>query len=883
MVDLEEVTAGANIIVKVTNPDSPFEYDWHSLMQRSSTRTTTQPPSDGQSRHSCLNPYAASFQPNRGSILAQDEFVQALQPLWEIATMTQPDAHSGHVAVWFVDHLWQSPHGHQFRKVRLGEDFTDWQRLIENAWSGLRIQGTDIEFHLVEPKPSTVDPTIFAHVIVIQRPQGPWVTTLVTTVDISASVPEVRQMAVTTLEHILLDHVLQVVGLYEACVLSPITRFYKAWWRHQQLQLGRPLMGRSGYSIDIQHRTTISYFAIEGQDEVVTLQLQHLVRPPEKGERLTSDAVAQAHWPPFAEDPRTCDHVHFPTVGQHILEDWQNFETTVLTRVHHVHHFKERETPPQFIELPAIHSSEDAQAELEAWGFPCRAFLCGAHDAIFIVLHGETMPPGLVYVYCGQDPAVPNAVLVHQAAHEMREEEHMRLLHTKGFTKAVIRKIDLWNQNLLCVHFEDVQPQQDPPPQRLRTRTPWPTQQSRQIDSGKPFTFDQVSNEAPACLLHFDCQEAIRFLQGGRDLLWRDFQALALPEFIQQALESCTTIERIDRYVIFTDGSSQTCHKHKPPEWIAENDTSDAWAFVVLGEQYPDDPGQPAKIQFLGCHCQQVLYESQAEHHIGTDHVGSDAAETEAIFWAGLWRIAQNNRVPTAFLSDSRLVGDQAAGRIGSTVSAAPFRHLRAVFQTLSACLPNDGLCIEHVRSHTGDPFNEFADWLAKTEAQTSLFLKRQPVDMKTFGSLLQHLWMTVAGNHDLPPLTSTGFDVGPCRLPSRPSTEQTVAGNSFVPESQMAQFSLSFATANVRTFYRGDEGCPGKLAYVREQFVAHHLNFLGIQEACTPFLPFNNKFYVLPAEQNVANLELRFGPIWINHMRGLVDNHTNSAEMILL
>ena len=125
----------------------------------------------------------------------------------------------------------------------------------------------------------------------------------------------------------------------------------------------------------------------------------------------------------------------------------------------------------------------------------------------------------------------------------------------------------------------------------------------------------------------------------------------------------------------------------------------------------------------------------QAEHHIGTSHIGSDAAETEALFWAGLWRISQNNRIPTAFLSDSRLVGDQAAGRIGSIVSA--------------------GTCERFFRP--SDPFNELADWLAKQEAQSSLFLKRQPVNMQTFGSLLQHLWMAVVGHQDLPQLTASG------------------------------------------------------------------------------------------------------------------------------
>ena len=47
--------------------------------------------------------------------------------------------------------------------------------------------------------------------------------------------------------------------------------------------------------------------------------------------------------------------------------------------------------------------------------------------------------------------------------------------------------------------------------------------------------------------------------------------------------------------------------------------------------------------------------------------------------------------------------------------------------------LPRDRLRIEHVRSHTGDPFNELVDWLAKKEGLSSLYLRRQPVNCLPF------------------------------------------------------------------------------------------------------------------------------------------------------
>ena len=136
--------------------------------------------------------------------------------------------------------------------------------------------------------------------------------------------------------------------------------------------------------------------------------------------------------------------------------------------------------------------------------------------------------------------------------------------------------------------------------------------------------------------------------------------------------------------MIFTHGSSQAKQRHKPPEWIADHDISDSWAFAVFAEQYEGDPAQPARLQFFGWQCQQVIYESHAQHHIVTQKVGSDASETQALFWAGLWRLSRNSRIPTVFVRDSRLVGDQAAGRIGSSQADEPFRLLRAVSQALA-------------------------------------------------------------------------------------------------------------------------------------------------------------------------------------------------------
>ena len=253
------------------------------------------------------------------------------------------------------------------------------------------------------------------------------------------------------------------------------------------------------------------------------------------------------------------------------------------------------------------------------------------------------------------------------------------------------------------------------------------------------------------------------------------------------------------------------------------------------------------------------MYDQDAAHSIGTSRIGSDASETEALFWAGLWRLSRNEVVPTVFVSDSRLVGDQAAGRCGSTIKDMPYYNLRAVFQALHAGLPGQGLQVEHVRSHTGDPFNELVDWIAKREPHESQYLPRQAVNMCTFQSILRHLWIATAQTPDVPMLTTTGYSVPPIALPPDQPVSTVMPKKTCKPMT----FNISLGTANVRTFYRGEEGYPGKLQYVREQFQAHGLHFLGLQESrCDQGTSLQNHIYRIASGHHGGHLGVE---LWVN------------------
>ena len=57
----------------------------------------------------------------------------------------------------------------------------------------------------------------------------------------------------------------------------------------------------------------------------------------------------------------------------------------------------------------------------------------------------------------------------------------------------------------------------------------------------------------------------------------------------------------------------------------------------------------------------------------------------------------------------------QALGQIGTAHVDTSFASLRSCFQALDAAL-RDRVKVEHTPGHCGDPYNDFADWLAKEE-----------------------------------------------------------------------------------------------------------------------------------------------------------------------
>jgi len=97
---------------------------------------------------------------------APDPFLNDLFGLWDLLAFAWEDEpRSGTVLVWFVDHQWEVPHCLAPRAVRLSPAFREWRVHLWQAWADLVVLGTELEYHLVTPKPPTIERNIIAHVL----------------------------------------------------------------------------------------------------------------------------------------------------------------------------------------------------------------------------------------------------------------------------------------------------------------------------------------------------------------------------------------------------------------------------------------------------------------------------------------------------------------------------------------------------------------------------------------------------------------------------------------------------------------------------------------------------------------------------------------------
>lgn len=755
-----------------------------------------------------FNPAAPPFVPGADPLKLMSEFTQDIHALWiQEAFQWENEDKSCVFTTWLVHHNRDFRHCTRPREVRLHEDFTAWESQIRRTWQDELDEHSDLEFHLVTPTPQPIVGQVTGHIIIIKNQIDVLVTSLVTVIDHTRDEGHGRlqRMAATTHEHLRLEDILEVVGYGGACIPQNAPMNCRAWIGDERLHFRRPAPGRSGDHVHINvHRRV----APPG-DGLNLLQLQASTLSM-ADERLTQVTVAQV--------PGPSDHDH--------EREWDLDIATTFVRL--LRGTDDLAALPSFVEIHEPAAADAVATELSCFGIHCKVLLLGhGHDAVCLPIDWAPVPAECHLAYVDMTPMAPSAVFLHTTMQDAHDDtmEHMKILHSLGFEKAVIM-----NQIKHCRGFVEVQflvsvGQLEETSRPCKPTSTWPSRQPQVPD--EPMYEALPSSTTPSCLLSLGVTSAqlLEFFEHSRDqTLCQLTEGLDFPEVVKQHLQHLAPVDHIDRIIIYTDGSSHSGRYHVAPELVEEQHVPDAWAFVALGEQYHEDG---SVLTLLGWKAHQVRCTTDHQWHIGSRAIGPWVAEREAMIWAMLWRIGLNRRTPTIFRSDSSLTIGQAEGSLGAAHYDDTYGLLRGCHQLLSAALPEDCLRLEHIYGHNNDPWNEMADHLAKLEARTGLFLPRGEFCIAPWQPIIPYLWMVFGQQEGMPAHCHDGFAIPapnlppPCRLDD-PQLEST---------SFEVKFALSLATANVLSMSSKPQGHAGKVHYLREQMICHGLNFVGFQE----------------------------------------------------
>ena len=485
---------------------------------------------------------------------------------------------------------------------------------------------------------------------------------------------------------------------------------------------------------------------------------------------------------------------------------------------------------PDFIEVARPATAASIQQELTYWGHTCEVDLLEELDIAFAyIINGELQKMCKIFLSITNGQIIGPYYYLEPPQLE-NETIDMKFLHSKSHPKAVITSYRASLHSTVIANFEESFGTLEEHIAKPRQPPDWPAPQP----------------VAPAChmypqstleVAHTDRDSRVKIGKTTEELcgLHTNFEDLQLPVELHLFLNSIPLLGDVhpDRYIIYVDGSSQGQQQHHPIAWIEEHGIPDAWAMIVLAERYAT-PDQTHQLFLVGWTAQQVRYDSASRFYIGSTIPGSLTAEREGMTWAFLWRIGQNNMVPTLFRSDSQLTCDQASGSKGATFLDDSFLCLRGAYQLLDTALPRGHLELEHIYGHCGEPFNDFTDLMAKQEALSSFYLPRLKIDMTSWRTKLPHLWLLFAQHLGGPQHYDGYFHTPVPNLPN-PVTASPSMNPTRTHGMIHIKIQLSLCTANVLSMYNRPEGYAGKVGFLVEQFQAHCLLFGGIQEARTP------------------------------------------------
>eukprot|EP00435_Cladocopium_sp_Y103_P042425 s1518_g11.t1 len=810
--DLDPMPTHYRVVEDVNSSDSASSSDSTSILQlqfqlRHRGRLVTH--HDGTDFAALRRQYCATsettWQGLHGGVPLQELpwFERDLLPQWQNAAQDAPGGleRMARVLTWFNDHH-RYPLCADPREVALFDDVLEWRALMTRAWMDLITDEQQLHFFIVIPTPLFDDERICAHVLLVQDPHADFKSVLVSIFDDAIASGTPRRWALMLPNTLHRQQLIDIMGYGSFCLPRSLGATCSLWHGDQEVLDQGVFVTTHGMSLALMvQRLPLAgaqSSSVEAQETMSLLQTK-TIRRKISLEQLVHD-----------DHPLPSTYVKL-VPGVSFLQ------------------------LPDFVEVAEAFDQRTIEEEVRQWGEDCVcAVFPQAHVAVCYpaALPAAARPSIWLYQKIGSMSAVD--LIVDKDNLATTSLEHMRFLYKHGFWRAHVKEV-LSSSNdarfpVTLIRFFNNTVQiapMTPNPSCTTWPSPLPTR-----DTVKPL-FDSVALRPleSTCSMDFGMgiHELDEFFVSANDILSQSFEGVELPDHIVAALASCQPLQKIDRLLIYCDGSSLPDQRRAPPLRAEERGQGDTWAFLVLAEEYTLD--EEPRINFVGWTAQPVLFASDAQHHIGSSTIGSETSEREALFWSALWRLAQNHDLPTTFCNDSVTAEKQGAGLHGTVEATTSFRLLRSSFQALESALGKDYVQMSHVQGHSGNAWNDLVHLLAKQERTRSFYHCRQKIDLRSWQLPLQFMWMVLARDDSLPRFQGSSFDIAPpdlpCELPPVPD-----AG---FDQWQTFDLHISFSTCNVGSLYTGAHGGRGKVQFLREQMQAHGFNFMGVQETRCP------------------------------------------------
>ena len=303
---------------------------------------------------------------------------------------------------------------------------------------------------------------------------------------------------------------------------------------------------------------------------------------------------------------------------------------------------------PSPLEVPAPGLPEQIAAELQYWGHQVEVFDCAPHN-IFLCIDStdDKETDRFQYLFCRDDVSDSEGVF-HSATHIMTEIQLMSFLCSIGYARAVVLETKplcgLWRK----IVFHHSEPTLSERPVRLKTRTPWPQRGSACKTSARIIDLAAIEALPAQCCLRttFTKADLNDFFESGIDVLCTDFDCIELQDIRAQLqpltilpLSHASDLDRYDRMLIFTDGSSKPAMRRKIPQQADESGQPDRWSMIAFGEIFDSIYGT-FTLELLGWLGHPVRYDQHGSAYMGIQRLGSDMAERAALIGAGAWRLS---------------------------------------------------------------------------------------------------------------------------------------------------------------------------------------------------------------------------------------------------